>query len=191
MAQTPGIFTCGGTDMLKKMEGRMSQRRAEAEKLLDDMLVFMKAYRRRIEQYIAFRRELTTYLEAQEKQHPDQQPFISRVKSLLEGIPAELQEDYPAVVEKLCAEYRATLGSDDEAAKKKRAELHPRFPAAGGAQDGILQRCHQVTRLLRYQAGMTPAADAATAADCSGSPAKGLGGLTESHVPRDQGSAPD
>jgi hypothetical protein len=45
----------------------------------------------------------------------------------------------------------------------KRAELHPRFPAAGGAQDGILQRCHQVTRLLPYQAGMTPAADPATA----------------------------
>jgi hypothetical protein len=58
MAQAPGIFTCGGTDMLRKMEGQMSPRRAEAEKQLDDMRVFMKAHRRRIEQYIAFRRDI-------------------------------------------------------------------------------------------------------------------------------------
>lgn len=163
MAQTPGIFTCGGTDMLKKMEGRMSQRKAEAEKLLDGMVVFMKAYRRRIEQYIAFRRELMGYLETQEKQHPDQQPFIRQLRSRVEGIPAQMTQDYPAVVEKLAAEYRTTLDSDDEPAKKKRAALHPRFPAAGGAQDNILQGCHQVVRLLRYQAGMAPAADPVTA----------------------------
>jgi hypothetical protein len=119
----------------------------------------MHAYRRRIEQYIAFRRELITYLETQEKQHPDQQPFIRQLRSRVEGIPAELTQDYPAVVEKLAAEYRTTLDSDDEPAKKKRAELHPRFPAAGGAQDNILQGCHQVARLLRYEAGMMAAAD--------------------------------
>ncbi len=37
--------------MLKKMEGHMTERKAEAEKLLDGMVTFMNAYRRRIEQY--------------------------------------------------------------------------------------------------------------------------------------------
>ena len=159
MAQTPGIFTCGGTDMLKKMEGHVSERRAEAEKLLDGMVIFMKAYRRRIEQYSAFKRQLTAYLEAQSKDRPDKQPFARRIKSLLEAIPIEVSPDYPKIVEQLAAEYRATLNSDEPAARKKRAELHPRFPAAGGAQDNVLAKCHQAAKLVRYQAGLALTTD--------------------------------
>ena len=163
MAQTPGIFTCGGTDMLKKMEGRMTQNRAEAEKLLDDMLIFVTAYRRRVDQYIAFRRELLVYLETQQERHPDAKPLINRMKSLLEGIPAKVNQDFPKIVEQLNVEYRATLDSDDAAARKNREQLHGRFTGAGGAQDNILAKCHQVARLLRYQAGLTRATDPAAA----------------------------
>jgi len=163
MAQTPGIFTCGGTDMLKKMEGHMTENRARAEKLLGDMLVFVTAYRRRIEQFIAFRRDLAAYLDAQGKQRPDQQPLIGKMKSLLEGIPAQITQDYPEVIEGLNVEYRATLDSDDQAARKKREGLHRRYTAAGGAQDNILAKCHQTAKLLRYQAGLTLSADAAAA----------------------------
>jgi hypothetical protein len=164
MTQTPGIFTCGGTDMLKKMEGRISRNQAEAEKHLSGMVTFMNAYRQRIDQYIAFRRELLAYLETQQKQHPDQAPRIATMKALLEGIPAEVKTDFPKVVEQLSVEFRKTLGSDDEAAKKTRAQLHPRFTAAGGAQDTILAKCHQAARLLRFQAGLTLTPDPVAAA---------------------------
>jgi hypothetical protein len=159
MAQTPGIFTCGGTDMLKKMQDHISQRRAEAEKLLDGMVIFMKAYRRRIEQYSAFKRQLIAYLDSQPADRPDKKTFARKIKSLLEPIPTVVTPDYPKIVEQLAAEYRATLHSDEPAARKKRAELHPRFPAAGGAQDGVLAACHQAAKLVRYQAGLALAAD--------------------------------
>jgi hypothetical protein len=159
MAQTPGIFTCGGTDMLKKMQDGISKRRPEAEKLLDGMVIFMNAYRRRIEQYSAFKRQLVAYLDSQPADRPDKQAFAGKIRSLLEAIPAEVKPDYPKIVEQLAAEYRATLDSDDPAARKKRAELHPRFPAAGGAQDNVLAKCHQAAKLVRYQAGLALAAD--------------------------------
>ena len=163
IAQTPGIFTCGGTDMLKKLEGRMSQHKAEAEKQINDMLIFVTAYRRRVDQYLAFKRDLVAYLDAQEKQHPDKKPLIGKIRSLAEGIPSQVPQDFPQIVEQVNAEYRATLNSDDQAAKKKREELHRRYTAAGGAQDGIVATSHQVARLLRYQAGMTLTADPAAA----------------------------
>ncbi len=159
MTQTPGIFTCGGTDMLKKLEGPMSQHKAEVEKLLNDMLIFVTAYRRRIDQYIAFRRELIAYLETQEERHPDNRSFIGRMKSLVDAIPSEMTRDFPKLIEQLNAEYRATLNSNEEAAKKTRDQLHRRYTSAGGAQDGILAKCHQAAKLLRYEAGMTLSAD--------------------------------
>ncbi len=107
------------------------------------------------------------------------------MRSLLEGIPAEMTRDYPKIVEQLAAEYRATLDSDDAEAQKKRAELHPRFPAAGGAQDNVLAKCHQVTKLVRYQAGLTVTADPGTAQPGHGGPQASLSGPGKSHVPRD------
>jgi hypothetical protein len=154
MAQTPGIFTCGGTSMLKKLEGHVAQHRAEAEKHLDDMLVFVTAYHRRVEQYQTFKRETMAFLDSQLQRHPGQKAFVDKLKSLLDGIPAGLP-DYPNVIAQLNVEYRATLDSDDEAARKKRELLRPRYTAAGGAQDNILAKCHQTAKLLRCEAGMT------------------------------------
>lgn len=164
MAQTPGIFTCGGTDMLKKMEGHVTERRVEAEKLLDGMVTFMNAYRRRIDQYSAFKRDLIAYLETQQGDQPERRAFARKIKSLLEGIPTEMTQDYPKIVEKLAAEYRTTLDSDGSAARKRRADLQPLFPAAGGAQDNVLAKCHQTAKLVRYQAGLMVAADPGAAA---------------------------
>jgi hypothetical protein len=127
------------------------------------MLVFMKAYRRRIEQYMAFKRDLSQYLEDQANKQPERQDLVRKMKSLLDGIPSQVKEDYPKIVEELNAQYLATLGSDDEAARKKRAELHPRFTAAGGAQDAVLARCHQAAQLARRHAGLVLSTDPASA----------------------------
>jgi hypothetical protein len=164
ITQTPGIFTCGGTSLLKKLEGSISKHKPEAEKLMGDMLVFVRAYRKRIDQYMAFKRDLLIYLDDQQAKHPEQKDFIGRMKSLLEGIPSEPPQDFPKVIEGLNVEYRATLDSDDEAAKKTREQLHKRYTGAGGAQDGIVARCHQTAKLLRYRAGLTLTADPTTAA---------------------------
>ena len=137
----------------------MTQDKARAEKLLGDMLIFVTAYRRRIEQYVAFRRDLAAYLDAQQNERADQRPLIDGMKSLLEGIPAEITQDYPKVIEGLNVEYRATLDSDDQAARKQREQLHRRYTAAGGAQDDLLAKCHQAAKLLRYRAGLTLTAD--------------------------------
>lgn len=164
ITQTPGIFTCGGTSLLKKLEGNMSQHKPEAEKLITDMLVFVKAYRARIEQYMAFKRDLVAWLAGQQDKHPEQKDFIDKMKLLLEGIPNELIRDFPGVIEELNVEYRTTLSFDDEAHRKAREQLHKRYTGAGGAQDTIVQNCHRTTKMLRYRAGLTLTTDPTSAA---------------------------
>ena len=156
--QTPGIFTCGGTTVLARLEEggkKITEHRQEAEKLIGDMLVFVKAYRRRIQQYMAFKQDVFRYLDDQQRQHPEQREFTGRMRGLLEQIPDALVEDAPAVVERLNAEYRSTLDSDAPAAGKLRDELHKRYRDAGGVQDHVLGHCNFSVKLLRYRAGMT------------------------------------
>jgi hypothetical protein len=118
IAQTPGIFTCGGTSLLKKLdEGHIGQHRPEALKLVEDMNVFVGAYRRRIEQYMAFKRELIAYLDKQVKEHPAAETLAARLRTQANGIPDKFPEDYPRVVRRLSDEFIATLADEAPAAK--------------------------------------------------------------------------
>ncbi len=85
------------------------------------------------------------------------------MKSLVDAIPPEMTQDFPKLIEQLNLQYRATLDSSEEAAKKTRDQLHRRYTSAGGTQDRILIKCHQAAKLLRYEAGMTLSADPAVA----------------------------
>ncbi len=153
---TPGIYTCAGTALLKKtMENYdEAKHKAEIDKVFNDMLIFVRSYRGRVEEYIAFRKEMLEYLKQQKAAHPELETFLSEMERIASGLPSRIEKDVPDRVTKLADEFRATLASQDEAAKKARERINADIRGAGGWQDGIVNGCHKTVNMLRYLAGI-------------------------------------
>jgi len=95
---TPGIYTCAGTALLKKiMENYdQSKHKAEIDKVFNDMMIFVKHYRGRVEEYIAFRKEMLDYLKQQKIAHPELQTFLADMESITSGLPSRIEKDVVA-----------------------------------------------------------------------------------------------
>ncbi|MCX5674469.1 MAG: hypothetical protein NTX87_05630, partial [Planctomycetota bacterium] len=72
-----GRATCSTRDALRPIfaKGEQRARKAEIEKVLDEVMVFVRHIRGRIETYADFGHATLAYLDAQEKAHPDVAPF--------------------------------------------------------------------------------------------------------------------
>jgi hypothetical protein len=153
---TPGIYTCAGTALLKKIMVYYDEakHKAEIDKVFNDMLIFVRHYRGRIEEYIAFRKEMLVYLKQQKAAHPELETFCSDMERITSGLPSRIEKDVPDRVARLADEFRATLASQDEAAKKARERINADIRGAGGYQDGIVNGCHKTLKMLRYLAGI-------------------------------------
>jgi hypothetical protein len=156
---TTGIYTCAGTALLKKIMENYdeSKHKAEIDKVFNDMMIFVKHYRGRVEEYIAFRKEMLDYLKQQKNAHPELQTFVLDMERITSGFPSKIEKDVPDRVAKLADEFRATLGSQDDAAKKARERINAAIRDAGGYQDGIVNGCHKTANMLRYLAGIEAA----------------------------------
>ncbi|MGI6416098.1 MAG: hypothetical protein ACOX1P_10540 [Thermoguttaceae bacterium] len=153
---TPGVYTCAGTALLKKImeDYDEAKHKAEIDKVFNDMLIFVRRYRGRVEEYIAFRKEMLDYLKQQKAAHPELETFISDMEKITSGLPSRIEKDVPDRVARLADEFRATLPSRDEAAKKAREQINADIRGAGGYQDGIVNGCHKTLNMLRYLAGI-------------------------------------
>ena len=153
---TPGVYTCAGTALLKKIMENYDEakHKAEIDKVFNDMLIFVRHYRARVEEYIAFRQEMLDYLKQQKAAHPELETFLSDMERITSGLPSRIEKDVPDRVAKLADEFRASLASQDEAAKKARERINADIRGAGGYQDGIVNRCHKTLNMLRYLAGI-------------------------------------
>ena len=153
---TPGIYTCAGTALLKKIMENYDEakHKGEIDKVFNDMLIFVRHYRGRVEEYIAFRKEMLDYLKQQKAAHPELETFLSDMERITSGLPSRIEKDVPDRVAKLADEFRATLASRDEAAKKARERINADIRGAGGHQDGIVNGCHKTLNMLRYLAGI-------------------------------------
>jgi len=153
---TPGIYTCAGTALLKNIMENYdpSQHKAEIDKVFNDMMIFVRRYRGRVEEYIAFRKEMLDYLNGQKSAHPELQTFLADMERITSGLPSRIEKDVPDRVARLADQFRATLSSQDDAAKKARERINADIRGAGGYQDGIVNGCHKTANMLRYLAGI-------------------------------------
>ena len=76
-----GRATCSTRDALGAIYGAKQQkgRRAEIEKVLTDVVIFVKHIRGRIEQYVTFGHETLAYIDQQKQAHPEAADFLAEM----------------------------------------------------------------------------------------------------------------
>ena len=162
-----GRSTCGTRDALGAIyaKGQQKQRRAEIEKILGEVLVFVKHIRGRIEDYVVFGHEMLKYLEEQKKAHPQCADFIAEMETLTRAIDAGVDRrraniKTPDYVAALTEKFRNTLldyEGDDALARCK--AITEAIVVVGGNQDELVGECRQAVKILRQRAGLAMAAD--------------------------------
>jgi hypothetical protein len=156
-----GRATCGTRDLLKGIYAskQQKQKRAEVERALADVEIFVKHIRGRIEQYVTFGHEMLPYLESQKKAHPELAEFLGEMETLTRAIDARFENrkteiKTPQYVIDLTEKFRATLldYEGDDALAKCRA-ITEAIVVVGGNQDELVGECRMAVRILRQRAG--------------------------------------
>jgi hypothetical protein len=162
-----GRATCATRDALGAIYSAKQQkrRRAEIERILDDVVIFVKHIRGRVEQYVDFGHETLAYLQQQEKTHPE----LSGVLADLESSARAIDEAYakhktaiktPQYVVDLTEKFRKTLldYEGDDALKKCQAITFA-IVEVGGNQDELVGECRAAVKVLRQRAALALATD--------------------------------
>lgn len=162
-----GRATCATRDTLNPIyaKGQQRGRRAEIEKALDDVLVFVKFIRKRIEDYVAWGHEMQRYLEQQKQAHPELAELIAEMQALTRGMDRHYAArknkiKTPAYVASLTQKFRDTLldyEGQDAAAKCK--AITGAIVVVGGSQDHLVGECRVVAKRLRQRAALAMAID--------------------------------
>ena len=162
-----GRATCATRDALGAIYSAKQQkrRRAEIERILDDVVIFVKHIRGRIEQYVVFGHETLAYLKQQKEAHPE----LSDVLADLEAAAGAIDEAYakrkaairtPQHVVDLTEKFRKTLldYEGDDALKKCQAITFA-IVDVGGNQDELVGECRAAVKVLRQRAALALATD--------------------------------
>jgi hypothetical protein len=166
-----GRASCATRDALKEIyaAGRQKQKRAEILRILDDVLVFVKHIRGRIEDYVAFGRETLDYLQREKKAHPERARFIAEMETLaraIDGAVAKRREHIksPDYVAALTQKFRDTLlDAEGPEALARCREITEAIVVVGGNQDELVGECRLAVKILRQRAALAMAADPASA----------------------------
>jgi len=166
-----GRATCATRDALRAIYStkQQKQKRAEIETLLDDVVIFVKHIRARIEDYVAFGHELLVYLDEQEEEHLELAGFLDEMKELTRAIDAGVARrksriKTPQYVIDLTEEFRRELLDDegDDAFGRCKA-ITESIVVVGGNQDELVGECRMAVKVLRQRAGLAMAVDPRTA----------------------------
>jgi len=171
-AAMKGRATCATRDALKAIYAnrQQKQKRAEVEKILAEVEVFVKHIRGRIDHYVDFGHEMLAYLDEQEKAHPELEEFLTEMKSLTGAIDAAVKRreeeiKTPQYVLDLTKRFREELldyeGGD---ALAKCTEITHAIVTVGGNQDELVGECRMAVKVLRQRAGLAMAIDPQNAA---------------------------
>jgi hypothetical protein len=166
-----GRATCATRDLLNGIYAARQQKlkRAEIEKGLVDVLVFVRHIRGRIEDYVTFGHQILAYLQQQKAAHPELAESLGEMETLTRAIDravAARREKIktPAYVAELTEKFRTTLvdyEGDDALARCK--AITAAIVDVGGNQDELVGECRLAVRVLRQRAGSALAADPRTA----------------------------
>jgi hypothetical protein len=162
-----GRATCAVRDALNPIyaAGQQQQRRAEIEQVLEELMVFIRHIRGRIESYIAFGHETLACLAEQRQAHPE----LAERLAELETLARRIDQRYAARKEKIktpdaaaamVAEFRQTvldyMGVEALARCKRFTEG---WVEIGGNQDELAGECRWAVKMIRQKAGLLMAAD--------------------------------
>ena len=164
-ATRKGRATCATRDTLKPIYAAKQQKakRAEIERALDEVVIFVKHIRGRIDQYVDFGHETLAYLEQQKPSHPELAEFLAEMERSTRAIDAAFQRrsasiKTPQYVVDLTDKFRATLldNEGDEALQQCTAITHA-IVDVGGNQDELVGECRNAVKVLRQRAGLAMA----------------------------------
>ncbi len=166
-AAMKGRATCATRDTLNPIyaAGRQRRERATIERALDDVLIFVRHIRSRIDAYVAFGHELLDHLDDQRKAHPELAEFITEMETLTRAIDERFEARKekirtPQYVADLTDKFRRTLldyEGPDAAAQCK--EITGAIVEVGGNQDELVGECRVAVKVLRQRAGLAMALD--------------------------------
>jgi hypothetical protein len=162
-----GRATCSVRDTLNPIYagGQQQARTAEIEKVLQDLMVFIRHIRGRIDGYVGFGHDIQMYLDEQKRGHPELSEPLTELGSLADRIDARVaarreQIKTPEAAAKLVEEFRAsvlTYQGPDALAKCR--QFTEAWVAIGGNQDELVGECRWVIRVMRQRAALMLAQD--------------------------------
>ncbi len=169
-----GKATCAVRDTLNPIYAAKAQRakKAEIEKTLDDLMIFIRFIRARIEAYVEVECRALEYLAREKAAHPELAERIAELEQVVRTIDAKVaarkkEIKTPDDVAAMVAEFRAAVLTYEGADALARCT---RFTEAwveiGGNQDELVGECRWVIKLLRQRAGLVMAADPRMAEIC-------------------------
>ena len=144
---------------------QQKRRRAEIERILDDVVIFVKHIRGRIEQYVDFGHETLAYLGQQEKAHPELSAVLADLETSARAIDAALAGHKAAIktpqyVVNLTEKFRKTLlDYEGEDALKRCNAITFAIVDVGGNQDELVGECRAAVKVLRQRAALALATD--------------------------------
>jgi hypothetical protein len=166
-ATMKGRATCATRDALKAIYAakQQKQKRAEIEKILDDVVIFVKHIRGRIEQYVAFGHETMAYLDQQKKAHPELSAVIAELEDSARAIDAAVARRKAAIkqpqdVVDLTETFRKKLlDYEGEDALAKCTAITHAIVDVGGNQDELVGECRNAVKILRQRGALVLATD--------------------------------
>ena len=162
-----GRAACPTRDLLGRIYSKRVQKghKAEIEKALDDLMVFFRHIRGRIESYVAFGKDLRSYLAARKKAHPELARHIVELEALTRAVDERVDRRRSKIktldhAAKTVEEFRSTLltyeGADALAKVKKYTAA---WVEIGGNQDEVVAECRLAVKRVRQRAGLLMAAE--------------------------------
>ena len=162
-----GLATCSTRDRLNAIYAgnQQTQRRAEVERTLTDVILFIKHIRARIEHYVALGHGVQSYLDEQAQAHPEVAEPIARLKEWAAAIDMNVAARShmirtPQDAEALADEFRRTLlGYEGADALERCKQFTEAWVEIGGNQDQLVGECRLAVKVLRQRAGLIMAED--------------------------------
>ncbi|NUQ63873.1 MAG: carbohydrate binding domain-containing protein, partial [Pirellulales bacterium] len=164
-ATRKGRATCATRDTLKAIYAakQQKQKRAEIERVLEEVVVFVKHIRGRIDDYVDFGRQMLAYLQQQRQSHPELAEFLAEMETSTKAIDSAFEQrksqiQTPQYVVDLTDKFRRTLlDYDGGDALDRCTEITHAIVNVGGNQDELVGECRSAVKVLRQRAGLAMA----------------------------------
>lgn len=173
-SQYKGRATCGVRDTLNPIyrQNQQKERRAEIERTLQELIVFVRHIRQRIEAYMSCGHELQGYLAEQRKAHPELSARLAALEEIARSMDARFAAradkiQTPEAVAAMVQQFQQTVLDDvGEDAFGKCQRFTEAWVKIGGNQDELVGECRWTIKMLRQQAGLLVAQDARMSEIC-------------------------
>jgi hypothetical protein len=166
-SQYKGRATCANRDALRPIYEAKQQKakRAEIEKSLTEVMVFVRHIRGRIETYVDFGHKTLAYLEEQKKARPELAAFAAEMTPLCRAIDGYVEKRKDAIktvdyAQAMTDEFRRTmLDYEGPDAFEKCKKFTGDMVEIGGNQDELVGECRMAVKIIRQRAAMAMALD--------------------------------